>query len=141
MGSDHRMGAPLHLEIQFGSASECVRFELPESLADMGRDFISAEIVLPRFRGEIRPWIEFDSLQTFTASLRRLYDNLSGSAELRPREEQLVLRFDAQPAGHILLRGEAWAEATYGSCLSFELELDQSFLLAPLQTLEAMLKR
>lgn len=135
------MGAPLRLQIQFGNESECVRLELPESRADMERASICAQIVLPRFRGEIRPWIEFDSLRTFAASLRGLYDSLSGSAELRPREEQLVLHFDAQPAGRILLRGEAWEEATYGSCLSFELELDQSFLLAPLQTLEAMLKR
>ena len=135
------MSASRRLEVQFGNASECVRLELPDSLVELERDSVRAEIVLPRFRGEIRPWIEFDSLRTFTASLRGLYDTLSGSAELRPIEEQLVLDFDSQPVGRILLRGQAWAEATYGSCLSFELELDQSFLLAPLQTLEALLKR
>jgi hypothetical protein len=135
------MGASRRLEVQFGNASEYVRLELPESPAEMERGFICVEIALPRFRGEIRPWIEIDSLQTFATSLRELYDNLSGSAELRPRDEQLVLHFNAQPTGHILLGGEAWAEATHGSRLTFELELDQSFLLTPLQTLEAMLKR
>ena len=135
------MAAPRHLEVCFGTEIECVRLELPESLVETEIGFIRAEIVLPRFRGEIRPWVDNHGFETFTASLRALYDNLTGSAELRPRDEQLVLHFSAQPAGHILLRGEAWSEATHGSCLSFELELDQSFLLAPLQTLEAMLKR
>ena len=135
------MVAPRHLEIRFGTASEFVCLELPELLAKAEGNFIRAEIVLPRFRGEIRPWVELESLRAFAASLRELYDNLSGSAELSPRDRQLVLHFSSLPAGHIGIRGEAWAEATHGSRLSFELDLDQSFLLAPLQTLEAMLNR
>ena len=132
---------PKNWTIQFGSPSEHVCLELPDSLLETQAEFIRAEIVLPRFRGEIKPWIEFESLQSFTAELRALYDSLIGSAELRPLDQQLLLSFHAQPAGHVQLLGEAWAEATYGSRLSFELELDQSFLLMPLQTLESMLAR
>jgi hypothetical protein len=43
----------------------------------------------------------------------------------------------AGTGGHILLAGEAWSEATYSNSLRFELQLDQSFLLEPLNVLEA----
>ena len=129
------------LAVHFGSASEYVRLELPGSLAQTQAGFTRAEIMLPQFRGEIRPWVDFECLQAFAASLRSLYSDLTGSAELQPRDRQLLLHFQTQPGGHVHLRGEAWEKATFGSCLSFELKLDQSFLLAPLQTLETLLKR
>jgi hypothetical protein len=49
------------------------------------------------------------------------------NAELRPREEQLVIRLSAHSLGHIGVSGEAWSHATtYGNKLEFELELDES---------------
>lgn len=96
------------------------------------------EIRVNGFHGQIRPWVEADDFERFTSQLRALYGTVEGTAELRPREEQFVLRLSARPLGHIAVSGEAWSCATYGSKLEFEFELDQSYLAQPLSELELL---
>lgn len=124
--------------IHFGSESEYVKIDLPPSYWTDDWAQADVEIAVRGFRGRIRPWVEAADFDIFTAQLRAMYDSLIGEAEFLPREKQFTLKFACGATGHIRVTGEAWSLATYENKLEYVLELDQSFLLAPLQELEAL---
>jgi hypothetical protein len=124
--------------IRIGSDSEHIRISLPISYSSEGWAEAEVEIRVNGFYGQIRPWVEAADFESFTSQLRVLYETVGGTAELRPREEQFVLRLSARSLGHIAVSGEAWSYATYGSKLEFEFELDQSYLAQPLSELELL---
>ena len=81
---------------------------------------------------------ERTDFQIFEAELRALYKNLSGKAQLLPREEQLTLTLLGNGRGGIEVSSTAWFAACYGSKLDFEFEVDQTYLPAVLQQLSAV---
>jgi len=123
-------------ELLLGTASEHIRLSWPASLAYDDCGDVRVDIAVRSFHGAISPSVEGADLLRFAKELRSLYSSLQGVAELSTRERQIGFKLTANTGGHILLAGEAWSEATYGNCLRFELELDQSFLPAPLMVLD-----
>ena len=87
--------------IRIGSDSEHIRISLPTSYTSEGWAEVEVEIRVNGFYGQIRPWVEAADFESFTSQLRMLYATVGGTAELRPREEQFVLRFSARSLGHI----------------------------------------
>lgn len=96
------------------------------------------DIVVKAFRGSIRAFVEVYDLVRFGEQLGLLYANLSGRAELKPREEQIVLAVEGNGRGGITVKEVAYAEASYGNKLEFELALDQTFLVEPLRVLRGL---
>jgi hypothetical protein len=96
------------------------------------------EISVCGFQGRIDPWVEPTDFEVFTKQLRALYDSLQGEATFYPREGQFTMKLVCMPGGHIEVTGEAWSKATYENKLEYALQLDQSFLAAPLQDLEGL---
>ena len=124
--------------IQIGSDSEYVKIVLPDSYSTEGWAQTEVEIAVNGFHGSITPWLEAVDFECFTEELRALYETLQGKAEFSPREEQFTLKLVGSTGGHIQLTGEAWSQARYENRLTFELSLDQSYLLAPLRELETV---
>ncbi|GAB4060898.1 WapI family immunity protein [Uliginosibacterium sediminicola] len=124
--------------IHFGTESEYIKIMLPSSYSTDGWAQASVEIAVNRFRGEINPWMEAVDFELFTKQLRSLYESLRGEAEFTATEQQFNMKLAASTGGHIQITGEAWSLATYENKLSFVLELDQSYLLAPLRVLESL---
>ncbi|MBL0726087.1 hypothetical protein [Piscinibacter sp. HJYY11] len=127
--------------IHFGTDSEYIKLTLPGSYSREGWAQASVEIAVHCFRGEISPWVETVDFELFTKQLRSLYESLQGEAEFTPIEQQFTMKLVANTGGHIQITGEAWSLATYENRLSFVLELDQSYLLAPLRVLEGLVVR
>lgn len=127
--------------IHFGSESEFIEIRLPESYSIEGWAQADVEIAVNCFHGKVRPWVESGDFEQFTKALRRLYDSLKGEAELSPLEKQFTLKIIGTSGGHIEVSGEAWSQATCENKLEFTLDLDQSYLLAPLCELESIMAR
>lgn len=123
-------------ELILGTDSEHLRLSWPSSLGKEDWGDIRVDIRVRSFHGAISPSVEGADLLRFRKELRALYNSLQGVAELSTRERQIGFKLTAGSSGHILLAGEAWSEATYGNCLRFELELDQSFLPTPLKVMD-----
>jgi hypothetical protein len=102
---------------------------------------IDVEIAVHGFRGAISAFVEAEDLQNFLTQLRAMNVSLTGAAELRPREEQFVLKLQADGLGHVNGSGTAWSRATYENRLQFELSIDQTFLAEPIYELETVLRR
>ncbi|MGM9428850.1 WapI family immunity protein [Hydrogenophaga sp. MI9] len=124
--------------VHFGSESEYVKIELPNSYLSQGWAQAKVEISVNCFQGSIACFFDAADLESFAKQLRSLYDTLNGLAVLKPLDEQLVLELAATAGGHIKLEGEAWSQARYENRLQFLLALDQSFLPGPLATLEML---
>jgi len=86
------------------------------------------EIILNNFKGKISAYIENIDLLNFHSQLIKLNKTLKGKAELMPVEEQFALSLTGDGLGHINIEGYAYEKPTYGSCLKFEFELDQTYL-------------
>ncbi|WP_077038380.1 hypothetical protein [Pelomonas sp. KK5] len=125
--------------IHFGSEAEYIQINLPLSFSTDGWAQASVEISVNGFRGSIRPWVEVADFEVFAQQLRLLYESLQGQADFSPIERQFTLRLAGKSAGHVKLTGEAWSRATYENKLEYAIELDQSFLSAPLHEMEALL--
>jgi hypothetical protein len=97
-----------------------------------------AEIRVRGFSASISADFERTDFQIFEAELRRLYENLSGKAQLLPSEEQLTLTLQGNVRGGIEVSGTAWFVACYGSKLDFEFEIDQTYIPAVLKQLSAV---
>jgi|APLak6261673822_1056097.scaffolds.fasta_scaffold01002_7 hypothetical protein len=124
--------------IHFGSDSEYIKITLPPSYSTDGWSQADVEIVVSGFQGQISPWVEVADFEIFTLQLRSLYDSLQGNAEFAPIEKQFTLKLVGTVGGHIRVTGAAWSKATYENKLEFILELDQSYLQAPLLELEQL---
>jgi hypothetical protein len=96
---------------------------------------IQVQIAVTGFRGQVSISVEVDDLVRFHDQLVRLYETLSGIARFETREGQLQLEVSGNGRGGIAVRGTAYAHATYGSKLEFEIDLDQTYLVAPLSEL------
>jgi hypothetical protein len=122
--------------VHIGSGSEYFEIRLPSSYSSEGWAQAEVEVSVHCFQGTIRPWVEAADFERFATQLRVLYDSLQGEAVFAPVEQQVVLKVTGTTGGHIHITGEAWSQATYENRLTFTIELDQSYLQAPLQELE-----
>jgi hypothetical protein len=125
--------------IHFGTDSEYIKITLPPSYSTEGWAQADVEISVHGFQGKINPWVDAADFENFTTKLRALYESLQGEAEFSPLEKQFTLKLVSAAGGHIHVTGEAWSQATYENKLTFTLELDQSYLQAPLRELENLI--
>jgi hypothetical protein len=126
--------------VRFGTSSEFVSLAVQRASVGEGWLDIGVEIAVHGFRGAISVSAEEADLTEFLEQLRHMDATLHGAAELKPREEQLVLELVADGLGHIFLTGSAWSQARYENHLEFELNLDQTFLAEPIRELERSLQ-
>jgi len=91
------------------------------------------------FSGGVDVYIEHHDLQNFHSQLKNLYKTLKGSAELIPTERQFIMKLSGNGRGQINVEGEAFEKATYGSCLQFDFELDQTYLPEFIESLKSVL--
>ncbi len=122
--------------LRIGSVHEYVTISFTDGPSDEGWIRTRTEIVVDGFRAEIRPWFESRDFVAFETPLRKLYESLEGEAKLDPLEGQLVLTMNARTGGHILVKGEARSD--WDNRLTFEFEMDQSYLPETLRVLHAM---
>jgi len=122
--------------IRFGSESEHIEIRLPASYSIEGWALAEVQIAVHCFSGAISPFVEKIDFKQFTMQLRALYESLQGEAVFNPAEEQFSFKLSAVSTGRVLLTGQAWSMASHENQLRFELQLDQSYLLAPLEALE-----
>lgn len=123
-------------KVRFGSESEHIEIRLPVSYSTEGWAQAEVQIAVHCFSGAISPWVEKLDFEQFTTQLRAFYESLQGEAAFTPVEGQFAFKLSAASTGRVLLTGQAWSMATYENQLRFELQLDQSYLLAPLKALE-----
>lgn len=124
--------------IHFGSDVEYIKITLPPSYSTEGWAQADVEIFVHGFQGKINPWVDAADFENFTKKLRALYESLQGEAEFSPLEKQFTLKLVGAAGGHIHVTGEAWSQATYENKLTFTIEIDQSYLQAPLRELEKL---
>lgn len=86
------------------------------------------EINLDNFNGKIEAFFENTDLLRFHSQLVKLNKTLKGKAELTPLEEQFSLSITGDGLEHLNVEGYAYEQASHGSCLNFEFELDQTYL-------------
>jgi hypothetical protein len=79
-------------------------------------------------RGELRALAE---------ELCSLQQNLSATAELRPVEPYVTLKFCGDGKGHINVRGDACSRLGSETHLVFELDIDQTYLKRIIDALAA----
>jgi hypothetical protein len=118
-----------------------VKINFKPPFASEGWCQAEVEIAVSGFHGKIQPWLDGAEVEHFVEQLTLMYNLLKGSAELKPLEEQLVLRLEALSNGHIRAKGVAWSDATCGNKLEFELGLDQSYLPSFIGQLQKILKK
>ncbi|MCG2595419.1 hypothetical protein LZ009_21785 [Ramlibacter sp. XY19] len=125
--------------IRFGTNSEYVAITVPRAIVLDGYGQIGVEISVDGFKGAVAAFVEKDDLNGFLRQLQKVQATLLGTAELKPRDEQFVLKLAPDRLGHICVEGIAWSHPTHGNRLSFELEIDQTFLAEPIRQLRAAL--
>jgi hypothetical protein len=120
---------------RIGSASEFVSLVLEESFAQSGWGDADIEIAVSGFTGRVSAGFEAPDFERFLRSLQALHTSLAGTAVLAPFERQFELELRGNGRGRIAVTGEAnWRD----NKLSFEFELDQTFLADPLRDLGAI---
>lgn len=132
---------------RFGNDSGLVQIEIAqeESLSgqtqkENGWVVANIEIRVPGFLGRIPSFLDLYILKDFVWDLRRLYDTLQGQAELNPLDGDIAVKLEAGRAGLIEVSGHAYSFSTGVNKLSFEFEIDQTFLSEPLAELERFLR-
>jgi len=121
--------------LHIGNHSEFVAIEIRNRRAIDKWVNCDVEVRVKGFRASISAEFEDRDFLRFENELRTLYDKLSGTARLWPRDEQLTLTLQGNGLGRIEVNGSAWYVACYGSKLEFEFEIDQSYLPAVLHQL------
>jgi hypothetical protein len=68
-------------------------------------------------------------LRSFGQEIRTLHRDLTGTAELQPREPNLILTLTGDGKGHVEVEGEAINHFERGTRLHFRFDIDQTFLM------------
>jgi hypothetical protein len=77
-------------------------------------------------------------LSRLAQDVRALYQRLDGEAVLDPVEPNLVLSLTGDGKGHVRVRGTAQNRLSSGTHLSFEFQIDQTYLPAISKSLSEM---
>jgi hypothetical protein len=99
------------------------------------------EIHVNGFTGSLNPYFEIADISQFYQQLIKLYETLNGIAALTPIEAQFSLRLSGNGRGHIEAKGIAYTYASYGSCLKYEFEIDQSYLPRLIRSLKVLVNK
>jgi hypothetical protein len=91
------------------------------------------------FRGKFRASLRAEEFLSFLEAIRGLNTALEGTASFATMEEQVALSLNGDGKGHIRVSGEALDAVGIGNRLRFEFEVDQTYLPAICQSLEAIL--
>ena|ERR1051326_564963 len=100
---------------------------------------VSITVRVGGFSGRAGASIVTDELVRFAEQLHQLHEQLSGSAEFTTLEGQLSLALGCDARGHVTLHGEVLDQAGIGNRLSFQLDLDQSFIHQSIRELDAVI--
>ncbi|MBU1497641.1 hypothetical protein KKF34_12275 [Myxococcota bacterium] len=125
-------------KIIFGSESEHVCFEIPSSIINEGGGRITVGIRVNCFAGSINPWIDFSDIKRFSVELRKVFETLAGKTEFVPLEEQIKLKVETVTGGRIIVSGSAISDGNRENLLEFHMEMDQTYLKIPIETLEVI---
>jgi hypothetical protein len=125
--------------VHLGSQAEYVHISVPAAFDQDGWAQVQVEVAVQCFRGSVRPYLERPDLERFTRDLAALHASLSGRAELSPVEGQFGVTLVGNGRGGVSVSGFALANASYGSKLQYEFELDQTFLPPVVAELKALL--
>ncbi len=135
--------------LHVGSQSEFVKLLFPEQkivgLAEKRNAYepqfygeAQVSIAVEGFTGAFMARIDSNDFLKFEDELHLLYQNLQGSATLRPLEKQLTLHLIGNGRGAITVTGTAYSMPTYRNHLEFTFEIDQTFLPPLLAQLSAI---
>lgn len=86
------------------------------------------EVHCDGWRGRFSASFTKGELRRFAQEIRDLGGNLSGTAKLEPLEPNLVLAFTGNGRGHIIVKGVAQNHFETLTRLTFQFEIDQTFL-------------
>jgi len=95
------------------------------------------EVACGIWSGEFGSHFYRGELRRFGRDLDRLYQNLSGTATLKPMEPNLELAVSGDGKGHITIEGKATADFHTGTYLVFTLQIDQTEIPAIVKSLLA----
>lgn len=95
------------------------------------------EAKIGSFRASVGAGLRSDELLAFRDDVRRLYDTLSGHAELNSMEDWLSVRLTVGSGGQVVVSGHLRDRLGSRNVLTFEFgELDQSDLVAVIDGLD-----
>lgn len=97
---------------------------------------VKATVKAGGFAGIVSGQLRADELAFFQTELARLYKTLSGSAKLVTLEGWLSFEITGDGRGHFSCTGELKDGFIQGNTLSFNLNIDQTFLPEILKNLE-----
>jgi hypothetical protein len=95
------------------------------------------EVAAGVWTGRCEVWFHEGELRQFASEIERLYNSLTGTAELNPLEPYLGLKLTGDGKGHIVVDGSARDRLHRGATLTFRFELDQTELPAIAAALRA----
>jgi hypothetical protein len=99
------------------------------------------QLAVGGFIGSFPANLRIDELATFATEVRRLYEDLRGTARFDSTEEQLDIVLQGDARGHIRCSGKARDDAGTGNLLTFAIDLDQTHLFGTMVQLEELLAR
>lgn len=100
---------------------------------------VTAELKLPCFRGCVDADLRAEELANFNDQIRQLYNTFDGYAEFDTMEKWVGIRMEISKTGRIGCRGFLIDEQRIGDQLTFQLELDQSYLPKLLHEIDSVL--
>lgn len=127
--------------LHIGSDVEFISFSMASPFKDEYTQWFKTKVCVQveSFRGSFQSVLDQQALLHFQKGLQLLYQNLQGSAELAPIEEQITLKLLGNGRGGITVSGAAWSKPRYGNHLEFSFEMDQTFLPSVLAQLDAII--
>ena len=99
------------------------------------------EVRVGGFQGRFEAQLMTTDFPPFRDGLRALEKDLRGEVSFETLEEQVRVKVRGDGRGHINLDGELADVAGMGNRLAFHLEIDQTFLGAALQQLDALIEQ
>jgi hypothetical protein len=127
----------LNSEIVIGNAgADFIMIRPGRGYSDEGWMTTEVQVQCDGWRGGFNMDLMRGELSGLARELRKLRDTLKGKARFEPMDHPLELVFEGDGKGHIEVRGEAVNTHSSGTCLKFELELDQSYLEKIIRGLE-----
>lgn len=126
-----------NLEIVIGNAgADCVTIRPGSGYSDEGWMTADVKVTCDGWRGGFSTDFMRGELHRLALELRRLRDTLKGEARFAPLEHQLMLVFEGDGRGHIKVSGKAVNVHHSGTFLTFEMDMDQSYLERIIRGLE-----
>ena len=96
------------------------------------------EVACDGWSGRCKTSFMKGELALFGQEVRALWENLSGTAKLEPREPNLTLTCTGDGKGHIIVSGIGQNHFETSTRLVFEFEIDQTFLRGIADSLDGM---